>query len=335
MHNARRHNTAIVCATICLIVCNSVVVEASATEQTVAGDCAKVVTRYAKKPGTVSTDRSANSLATLGVVQRYAFEHPDEAGAISIDDCGVVTARFTNNVEAHTLALTALTTHPELLVVRITALSARHAEQIRAELLVSYPTVTVSTGPDQVVIGLIPSQLETAANIYRSYGDLVSITVGLLRYPDPTLDPPLCPDSGSVREVNPVLLAISPATLRMSEGVPIAVTVGISNRSTRNVTVRVEGLSIVVVRHGTTTVLAVSEKAEALIAPITEPINARRTVNVGSDEVGAASCRPELGWSLPPGQYDAIVSFRNVVVNGRSRGRLAQRYPLEVLPGLN
>ena len=332
MHNVRRHNTAIVSGIICLVVCNSVVVEASATEQTVASDCAKVVTRNAKKAGTVSTERRANSLATFGVVQRYAFEHPDEAGAISINDCGVVTARFTNNVEAHTLALTALTAHPELLVVRMTALSARRAEQILAELLVSYPTVTVSTGPDQVVVGLAPSQLTTAADIYRSYGDLVSITVGLLRYPDPTIDPPVCPVSAGLRQVKHLLLAISPTTLRTSEGVPIAVRVGITNRSAHNVTVRVEGSSVVVVRQGTTTVLAVSEKPEALLAPITETINAHQTVNVGSDEVGAASCRPELGWSLPPGHYDAIVSFRNVVVNGHSQGRLAQRYPLEVLP---
>lgn len=241
----------------------------------------------------------------------YALQHPDTFGSIRFENSPWVrlVIGFTDGLAEHCAALRGLFDYPdEFQLIRAEVTQARLLE-IQQEVGVAAGEFLVSSGigaGPPVFVGLRADAEDVAGELTERYGDLVTITVGLLHYPDrqqqegvscAVMIPP--PPS----QPTTLAAAMLPIEAPVRSGADFEAVVRVTN--TGEVTVTFEsGQPLIgfVFRPGDET-------------PVGMYAGGIAGTGVGGElapgefidiEVlgGTASCDPAIGYRLPPGRYE-------------------------------
>jgi hypothetical protein len=241
----------------------------------------------------------------------YALQHPETFGSIRFENSPWVrlVIGFTDDLAEHCAALRGLFEFPdEFQLVRAEVTEARLLEiqqgvnVAAGEFLVSS---AVGAGPP-VFVGLRADAEELAAELTERYGDLVSITVGLLSYPDrqrpegvscsALIPPPPSQPTSLVAEMLPIEGPVS-------SGADFEANVRVTNRGDETVSFE-SGQPLIgfVFRQGETTPIAMYAGGIAGTGVGAE-LAPGEFIDI---EVlgGTASCDPALGYRLPAGRYE-------------------------------
>lgn len=241
----------------------------------------------------------------------YALQHPDTFGSIRFENSPQVrlVIGFTDELAEHCAALRGLLEYPdEFQLIRSEVTEIRLLE-IQQEVNVAAGEFFVSSGigaGPPVSVALRADGEEVAAELIEQYGDLVTITVGLLPYPDllqpgnvscaATIPPPPSQPTPLVAEMLPIEAPIA-------SGADFKTIVRVTNTGEETITFE-SGQPLVgfVFHPGQTT-------------PIAMYAGGISGTGVGAELapgdfldiavlVGTASCDPALGYRLPPGRYE-------------------------------
>jgi hypothetical protein len=216
-------------------------------------------------------------------------------------------------------ALTKLVPRPDRVVVCPTALSEARGQQITNELMTRFPCC-----PDASVLrfygiesftptgGRIPVHLRSdsvalAADLQRTYGSEIMLSVGNFSWPDPNSPGPgsdLAKRCGTVAQTqSPSLRWKGPSLVTVRSGAAINIVLTVRNQS--KTTLLLGPMKAVVVAEKTRRVVAIQSQQVAYAAvAIPVPPKAAQPVRV---TVGTDACDAAAGWALPPGTYQVIV----------------------------
>lgn len=255
----------------------------------------------------------------LGVINEYIAAHASEGGTPWLDnvnDPPQLVVGFTSNVEAHRAALDKVVADPDRLLVCRVAHSQADVSAAADEIQNSITSqsdgyISVGSGVDAVAVRLRSDRQDVADDLVARYGDLVSITLGNFPYP-PSSDASssnagdwCATDLTGPTDMNGLhaTLTLDSASVRSGQDVNGTVTV----TNTADIAVGFESGSPLigwVVRPGTTTVVASynGEIAGVGLGPTLQP-GESTDIPV---YIGTSSCDPDLGYTLPPGQYEVL-----------------------------
>jgi hypothetical protein len=252
----------------------------------------------------------------VGRVLAYGTDHSDEFGTYGLvwHDAGdaSVFISLTSNLDTHRAALAQVVEHPDELIVCRAALSGTANQALQAALVeeLTGRYRSIGQGNDSVVIHLPAHEEQLASELVDRFGDIVSLTVGNFGYP---LSPETAEVSGACAAdlTGPTDLDGLTATLEFDEpsaqaGDELSGTVTVTNTGPGPASFE-SGSPLVasIVRPGTSTVVAAYDGAIAGMGDgaTLQPGESHSISVVG----GFASCEPSLGYTLPPGQYEAVV----------------------------
>jgi hypothetical protein len=264
--------------------------------------------------GAMSTEASRLE-PMLGRVLAYGTEHADEFGTYGLmwhdaTDASVFIS-LTTDLDAHRAALADIAEYPDELIVCQAALSGTANQALQAALVADLAGrfTSIGQGYGWVEIHLLAHEEQLAAELAGRFGDIVSLKVGNFDYPlSPTAR---AGGACSLDVTGPTDLDGLTATLEFDQP-----SVGADDELSGTVTVTNTGaapasfssgspLVASIVRPGTTTVVAAYAGMTALLGDgATLQPGESHTISVVG---GFASCDPGLGYTLPPGQYDAVV----------------------------
>jgi hypothetical protein len=241
----------------------------------------------------------------------YALQHPDSFGAMRFENSPWVrlVIGFTDELSEHCAALRGLLEYPdEFQLIRSEVTEARLLE-IQQEVTVAAGAFLVSSGigaGPPVSVALRADGEETAAELLEQYGDLVTITVGLLGYPDPQ-QPGTVPCASMIppppSQPTPLVAEMLPIEAPTPSGADFIATVRVTNTGEETITFETgQPLVGFVFRPGEET-------------PIAMYAGGISGTGVGAELApgdfldidvlgGTASCDPALGYRLPPGRYE-------------------------------
>jgi hypothetical protein len=274
----------------------------------------------------------------IGQVLAYGSEHPDQFGSYGLvwhgsGDASVFIS-FTGDLDAHRAALADRVEYPDELVVCQVPISGATRQALQAHLVTELDGTFSSIGGGiggAVEVALTADQEQLAAELDDEYGDAVDLSVGALAYPlDEATDN--CSDlpepvaiPGLTFEILPppeMLYAVSldapseMAVLRNEGTEPIRFDSGERGLGTlldargRVVSAYTFGQADV----GSTIDLAPGASQEVVI------------------DVSTASCRAELGYVLPPGDYELVAQFAHIA-GGEIGSVLSEPLAVEVGDG--
>jgi hypothetical protein len=246
----------------------------------------------------------------------YGAQHPDDFGSVRFENAPWVrlVIGFTDHLDQHCAALRALLDYPDEFQLFQDRVTEQRLLEIQDEVAVmagEHLKVSGSGAADGLVtVELRADGEDLARRILDRYGDLVSITLGVLPYPDPTLvsDDNVCVMEIPPAPTDPISLD---AVLTLSEP-----SVGSGNDFDGVVTVTNTGNEVIQFESGSPlTALVSGPDDEAVVGVYTGPIaGVGVSADLGpGDSVdidvlgGTASCDPELGYALPPGEYQVRV----------------------------
>jgi hypothetical protein len=244
----------------------------------------------------------------------YAQQHTDEFGSIRFENSPRVrlVISFTDHLGEHCAALRDLLTYPDEFELVLAPVTEAELYAIQDEVVAMAGEYMQGAGSssDSVGVSLRADGEAVAAEIAAKYGDLVTITVGALSYPDRTTGGlSLCRDLVPPPPTAPTSLV---ATLK-----PIESPVSSGRDFDAVVTVTNTGADVVSFESGSPlTALVYLPGTDEVVGIYTGGIAG---VGVGADlgpgesidiDVvgGTASCDPDLGYALPPGNYEVRVA---------------------------
>lgn len=248
-------------------------------------------------------------------VMGYAAQHGDEFGSLRFENSPRVrlVIGFIDHLGEHCAALRGLLEFPdefELVQDRVTEATLRSIQDEVVQMAGAYLRSAGSgSASGTVTVDLRADGEQIAAEIIDRYGDLVDVTVGVLSYPDRTVGEGLPCDRLIPPAPTEALSLVATLVLNDSEVVSGADFGGVA-------TVTNTGEGVVHFESGSPLVALVFRPASSeVIGVFAGGIGG---VGVGADlapgesidiEVlgGTASCDPDLGYALPPGEYEARV----------------------------
>lgn len=174
-------------------------------------------------------------------------------------------------------------------------------EAIISELHEDWPHAgyVASVHDGRVVAFLWPGEEEAAREMSERFGDKVELWLGRQRYPDGFIQDECL--SWLTQTADPFLNVQAPA-LEVEVGGRFTGTATLTNTGSEPQPVKFLGLEAVVVEPGTTEPLAVTTGPGG---PGTEVEVVEPGASLPGEFVGGtASCQPEIGYTLPPGNYE-------------------------------
>jgi hypothetical protein len=238
----------------------------------------------------------------------YGAAHPDEFGSVRFENAPRVriVIGFTDHVDVHCAALRALLEFPEEFEIIRQPRTSNDIEQIQQEISVlAGPRMRYSgIGAGTIDVGLRADGEPIAEQIRARYGDLVTIQVGLQAYPPGRAPAPDCAArSGPIVVGSPFAATLRLETSSVRSGEDFKATALVTNRGASPVEFESgDPMTAFIYRRGTDEIVGAYDGGiggvglGATLAP-GESI----AVSVVG---GTASCLADLGYALPPGEYD-------------------------------
>jgi hypothetical protein len=249
--------------------------------------------------------RLANDIETAVA---YGAAHPDEFASVRFENAPRVriVIGFTDHIDVHCAALRAILEYPDEFEVIRQPKTASDVEQIQQAIVVLAGPKLRSTGigAETIDVGLRADGEAIAEQIRAEYGDLVKLTVGLQAYP-----PGRAPDPDCTSLPGPLAIG-SPFTATLKLLNP-SVRSGEDFKGTATVTNKTdapgefesgEPVTAFVYRAGTDQVVGAYEGGIAGVG-VGGTLGPGESIDVQVIG-GTASCLPDLGYALPPGDYD-------------------------------
>jgi hypothetical protein len=259
-------------------------------------------------PLAMAQERLADDITAANA---YGMAHPEDFGSIRYENTPTVriVIGFTDHLDVHCAALRDLLEYPDEFELVKDAAPQNRLLAIQEEISATFGEYVRGSGigASGLAVSLRADGEEIAARIVEEYGNLVNLTVGALPYPDPTSGSPQ-PCEAPPPPTDPTHLVAS-ATL--SGG-----TVAAGHDYSGTVTVTNTGDETVAFESGSPLVAFVYPAGGTEVVGIYT--GGIAGVGVGGDLApgesididvigGTASCDPDLGYALPPGDYDVRV----------------------------
>jgi len=241
-------------------------------------------------------------------INAYGAEHPDDFASVRYENTPRVriVVGFTDHLDEHCAALRALLAYPDEFELIAQPRTATDVERIQQEIVdAAGPRMrSVGIGAGTIHVALRADGEALAERIQAQYGDVVEIQVGLQAYPrgrQPAVD---CAERvGQMVVGSPFAATLHLETPTVRSGEDFKGTATVRNRT--DVPVDFESgdpMTALVYRRGTDQVVGVYDGGIGGTG-----LGARllpgETIDV-SIVGGTASCLAELGFALPPGEYD-------------------------------
>ncbi len=252
--------------------------------------------------------------ADAAAIVAYGAAHPDTWAGFRYDREGmahVVVASFTADLEVHRRRLAAVVAHPDRLRLRRLPFTQRELERIRAGIRSGgFDHVKqLGIGDGAVNVAFVATAEAVAAQWHRRYGDALHIQVGNLAYPAVTTPGPNREAPTSTITLDEIELSVHLDASEVASGENMAGKLVLHNRG--DVPVPIDSgqpLVGMVVRPSTGEVVGGFSGAIAGVGWFAELYPGDEASL--SVLVGTASCRPDIGYLLPAGQYEAVVPLR-------------------------
>ncbi|HSJ72660.1 MAG TPA: hypothetical protein VLA29_13560 [Acidimicrobiia bacterium] len=295
----------------------------STTEPSVAPpvDCPNFVTEVetGPEPTDYSEDgpisQAQNRLqGDVEAAMAYAQQRTDDFGSIRFENSPRVrlVISFTDHLEEHCAALRDLLTYPDEFELVLAPVTEAELYAIQDDVVAMAGEYIQGAGSssDSVGVSLRADGEAVAAEIAAKYGDLVTITVGALGYPDRTTGGFwVCSDLVPPPPSSPTFLvaALKPIESPVTSGHDFEAVVTVTNT----------GGDIVAFESGSPlTALVYLPRTDEVVGIYTGSVaGVGVSAELGPGESidievvgGTASCDPELGYALPPGDYEVRVA---------------------------
>ena len=273
-------------------------------------------------------------------IQNYGTAHPDDFTAVRFENSPWVrlVIGFTDNIQEHCAALRAILEYPADFQIIRQPKTATELEQIQQAIvsLAGQHLRSAGIGAETIDVQLRADGLSIAEQIHATYGDLVSIYVGFLPYPDPASAGVDC--SAILKDIvtdTPLRVSARLETARVVTGQDFRGTVTVTNTGADVVEFESgDPMTAVVYRRGSNQVVGAYEGGIGGVGA-GGTLQPGGTLDIGVLG-GTASCDPSIGYALPPGLYDVRVPVdqyarpepEGVVISYL----LSDRVPLEVTP---
>ena len=252
----------------------------------------------------------------LGQVLAYGGERPAEFGSSGLiwhdsDDASVFVS-FTSNLADHRAALEAMVEHPDELIVCQVAVSGGVAQAVEATLAKELEGRFLSIGRagGSIEVVLAADEEGLADDLLSRYGDAVHVRVGALAFPLEDAEA-VCDDPDPSTDVPGLRIeVVAPAEPISAAGVtPLQLHVELTNDG--DIPIQFDSGTAV----GTILDLSgkvVSASGTILIADVGFGVD----LGPGASTelplmVSTASCDPELGYVLPPGEYQLVAAVQH------------------------
>ncbi len=238
----------------------------------------------------------------------YGAAHPDEFASVRFENAPRVriVVGFTDHIDVHCEALRALFEYPDEFEIIRQPETAHDILRIQEEVaaMAGGKLVSAGSGAGTIDVTLRADGEAIADQIHAKYGDLVTIRVGLQAYPPDTGPAPDCTGMpGPLVMGLPLKASLQLGSPTVRSGEDFTATATVTNTSDAAVDFESgEPMMAYLYRPGTDQVVG------AYVGGI-GGVGAGQTLAPGEsidlDVVGGtASCLPDLGYALPPGQYD-------------------------------
>lgn len=248
---------------------------------------------------------------TLGQVLAYGSDHPGVFGSYGLvwHDVGdaSVFASFTGDLDTHRDALEPVVEFPDELIVCQVPISGREAQALEATLAaeLSGRYLSVGRGSSGVVdIAVRANEVELARELDERYGDAVNLRVGALAYPIESAEN-VCIGPPAERSLDGLAIeVVAPSEpVVPDEWSSLALTVTLTN----------VGSEPIQFSSGASRGLVLSDDGSVVNADVLERAAVEEWIDLAPGAstdlpltVSAVSCNPELGYRLPPGEYEVV-----------------------------
>ena len=237
----------------------------------------------------------------------YGAKHPGEFASVRFENTPRVriVIGFTDQIEVHCAALRAMLEFPDEFEVIRQPNTSSDVEQIQQDIVVlAGPKMRYAgIGAGTIDVGLRADGESIAEQIRTRYGDLVTIQVGLQAYPPGRAPAPDC-----ATRARPIVAdSRFAATLRLASasvrsGEDFKATASVTNRSSAVEFESGDPMMAYIYRAGTDEIVGAYDGGIGGVGTggTLAPGESIDISVVG----GTASCLAELGYALPPGEYD-------------------------------
>ena len=238
----------------------------------------------------------------------YGAKHPGEFASIRFENTPRVriVIGFTDQIEVHCAALRAMLEFPDEFEVIRQAKTSSDVEQIQQDIIeLAGPKMRYAgIGAGTIDVGLRADGEPIAEQIRARYGDLVTIQVGLQAYPPGRVPAPDCATRARPIVADPRFAAtLRLASSSVRSGEDFKATASVTNRSAAAAEFESgDPMTAFIYRAGTDQIVGAYDGgiggvgAGGTLAP-------GESIDIGVLG-GTASCLAELGYALPPGEYD-------------------------------
>jgi hypothetical protein len=276
----------------------------------------------------------------VDLAAQYGAGHPDEFASMRYENGPRVrlVIGFTAHIEEHCAALRAILEYPEefeiirqpateaQLMTIMDDLSARYRERMRS----------IGMGAGVLDLTLRADGEAVAAEVVADYGELVRITLGMLPYPDRFASGSQCgPLVGPIAAGLPLVAATTLDGDTVRTGMDFRGTVSVLNVGAEPIDFQSGPTQTAVVfRPG-------AEAPSGLFTGGLDAIGFGKRLAPGESvdlEVvgGTASCDPDLGYALPPGDYEVRVPVIQLTMHDNAPTELSyvlsEPVPLTITP---
>ncbi|MES2208889.1 MAG: hypothetical protein V4515_01725 [Chloroflexota bacterium] len=244
--------------------------------------------------------------------QSYGSAHPDEFTAVRFENSPWVrlVIGFTARIEEHCAALRAILEFPDEFQIVLQPRTASQLEEIQRAIvsLAGQHLRAVGIGAETIDVALRADGLSVAEQIDATYGDIVTIRVGFLPYPNPESGGVDC--SAILRTIitdSPLRATARLNTARVVSGADFQGTVTVTNAGPDSVVFESgDPMTALVYPRGSDEIVGAYEGGIAGVGTGATLVPGG-TIDIGVLG-GTASCDPSLGYALPPGRYDVRVT---------------------------
>ena len=275
----------------------------------------------------------------VDAVVAYGAEHPDEFASVRYENAPRVriVVGFTDHIDVHCAALRALLEYPDEFEIIRQPRAANDVERIQEEINeLAGPKLRYSgIGAGTIDVGLRSDGEPIAEQIRDRYGDLVSITVGLQPYPPGSAPGPDCATrAGPIAVGSPFAATLRLAAAEVRSGEDFKGTATVTNRRDSPVEFESgEPMTAFIYRKGTDQIVGAYDAGIGGVG-LGRTLGPGESIDV-SVVGGTASCLEDLGYTLPPGEYDVRAAIDQY---DRTQPEMVVRYllsapaPLTVTP---
>ena len=253
----------------------------------------------------------------LASVLAYGGQHPDQFGSYGLvwhgsGDASVFVS-FTSDLDVHRAALHQIAEFPDELIVCQVPISGEVASALQAHLVAQYSGRFASVGRSMgaVEVVLAADQEALAADLAAQYGDAVDLTIGALAYPlDDAVD--ACTelqDTVDVPGLRFEVLSPNGPLYAVGVGGP-QLTAELTNDGTDRIHFDSDDSGVATLLDAAGRVVSAHVFARAGMGS-TVDLAPGASVEVPLT-VSTASCRADLGYVLPPGEYQLIAELVHI-----------------------